>query len=242
MSLSFAQCLLVGIIYALCGFSFLASYTTTYRPLVCATIVGAFFGDIKKGAELGAQINLIYIGFMSVGGSSPGDPCLAGCVSTALCIAGDLPLEMGLAMAVPVGLLGGFIYVFRMTTNSFFARVTEKFIEQDKDLFIPTVIGPFIYYMFLAVVPTTALLALASGAMDSLAAVLNGPVLAAVAVVGGMMPALGIAMNLFAIFKGNARIFLFVGFAMAAYLHLPVMCVTIFGLAMALVYTQLAKE
>lgn len=240
--MSFAQCLLVGIIYGLCGFSFLASYTTTYRPLVCATIVGAFLGDVVKGATLGAQINLIYIGFMSVGGSSPGDPCLAGCVSTALCIVGDLPLEYGLAAAVPVGLLGGFTYVFRMTTNAFWARVTEKFIDQDKDLFFPTVIGPFVYYMLIAVIPVTALLFLAAGALDSLASVLNGPVASALSVVGGMMPALGIAMNLFAIFKGNARIFLFVGFAMAAYLGLPVMCVTIFGLAMALVYTQLAKE
>ena len=53
------------------------------------------------------------------------------------------------------------------------------------------------------------------------------------------MPAIGIGINLNSIFKGNARIFLFVGFALAVFLGLNTIAVTIFGLAAAIIYTQL---
>jgi len=239
--MTLAQSIIIGIVYALVNFSFLASYTTYYRPIVCGTIVGAILGDVTTGAVLGAQINLIYIGYMSVGGSSPGDPCLAGVVGVAMCIANHLDMEVGLAMAVPVGLLGGFMYVFRMTTNAFFVHMAEKMINEGKEdsLILPTVILPFCWHFILYFIPTTILLYVGANALGNLGDVLNGPVLRAVSVVGGMLPALGIGINLNAIFKGNARVFLFVGFALAVYLNLNTMAITILGLAAAIVYTQL---
>jgi hypothetical protein len=61
-----------------------------YRPLVAGFIVGIIFGDPAKGAEIGAAINLLYIGFISAGGSIPADPSVAGWVGTALALAGGL--------------------------------------------------------------------------------------------------------------------------------------------------------
>lgn len=239
--MTLGQSIIVGLVYFLVTFSFLASYTTYYRPIVCGTIVGAILGDIRTGAIIGAQINLIYIGYMSVGGSSPGDPALAGVVGVAFCIANHLDMEVGLALAVPVGLLGNFTYVFRMTTNAMWIRMAEKMINEGKEdqLIFPTVIFPFFYHGLLSWVPVTLLLYLGGNAIGSLADVLNGPVLKAVSVVGGMMPAIGIGINLNAIFKGNARIFLFVGFALAVFLNLNTVAITIFGLAAAIIYTQL---
>ena len=57
--MTLAQSIIIGIVYALVNFSFLASYTTYYRPIVCGTIVGAILGDVTTGAVLGAQINLM---------------------------------------------------------------------------------------------------------------------------------------------------------------------------------------
>ena len=239
--MTLGQSIIIGVVYALVNFSFLASYTTYYRPIVCGTIVGAILGDVKTGAILGAQINLIYIGYMSVGGSSPGDPCLAGVVGVAMCIANHLDMEVGLAMAVPVGLLGGFMYVFRMTTNAFFVHMAEKMINEGKEdsLILPTVILPFCWHFILYSIPTILFLYVGANPIGNLGDILNGPVLKAVSVVGGMLPALGIGINLNAIFKGNARIFLFVGFALAVFLNLNTIAITIFGLAAAIIYTQL---
>ncbi|MBQ1507859.1 MAG: PTS sugar transporter subunit IIC [Erysipelotrichaceae bacterium] len=239
--MTLGQSIIVGLVYFLVGFSFFTNYTTYYRPILCGTIVGAVLGDIRTGAVLGAQINLIYIGYMSVGGSSPGDPALAGVVGVAFCIANHLDMEVGLALAVPVGLLGNFTYVFRMTTNAMWIRVAEKFINEGKEdaLFLPAVVFPFCYQALLAWLPVTLLLYFGGNAIGSLADLLNGPVLKAVSVVGGMMPAIGIGINLNSIFKGNARIFLFVGFALAVFLGLNTIAVTIFGLAAAIIYTQL---
>jgi len=53
-------------------------YFTTYRPLVAGLFVGIILGDPAKGTLVGAAINLAYLGFISAGGTMPGDPGLAG--------------------------------------------------------------------------------------------------------------------------------------------------------------------
>ena len=74
--------------------------------------------------------------------------------------------------------------------------------------------------------------------MDSLAAVLNGPVLAAVAVVGGMMPALGFAILLRQLPMKKYGYFILLGFVLSAYMGVPVLGVSLIGLVAALLVFQ----
>ena len=52
-----------------------------------------------KGAQIGAAINILYLGFISAGGSIPADPSVAGWVGTALALAGGLDYAQALALA-----------------------------------------------------------------------------------------------------------------------------------------------
>lgn len=92
------------------------------RPLVCGLIVGIILGDPLQGAMIGATINLVYLGFMSAGGSMPADMALSGVLGTAFAITGNLDATTALALAVPIGILGTIVWYGRMTLDSIFVH------------------------------------------------------------------------------------------------------------------------
>ena len=61
-------------------------------------------------------------------------------------------------------------------------------------------------------------------------------------VIGGLMPALGIAITLQYIFKGEARPFLFIGFIIATCSGLTLIEQGIVGLLVAIVYIQITDR
>ena len=69
-----------------------------------------------------------------------------------------------------------------------------------------------------------------------LAAVEGTNVINAFSVVGGLLPALGIGLNLRAILKMDTLPFLLIGFLLVAYFNLSIVGVALFGLAFAAVY------
>src|SRR5262249_55088323 len=96
--------------------------------------VGLILGDPVGGTAVGATINLVYLGFISAGGTLPADPALAGILGTALALASGQPTAqaalLGLAIAVPLGLLGTAIFALRMTVDSVFVHWADQYAER----------------------------------------------------------------------------------------------------------------
>ena len=90
---------------------------TLMRPLVLGFLSGIILGDPTQGAIVGAQINILYLGFIGAGGAVPGDIALAGVVGTAFVISGGVDVNTAMSLAVPVGLLGTVIWVTKLTVN-----------------------------------------------------------------------------------------------------------------------------
>ena len=91
MEISIVQAILCGIVYwlAVGNLPFVGLWSLQ-RPLVCGMITGLILGHPVQGAVIGATINLVYLGFMSAGGSMPADMALAGILGTAYAIVGGL--------------------------------------------------------------------------------------------------------------------------------------------------------
>ena len=100
------QAILIGVVYYLGSAPWAIGYLTVCKPLVAGTLVGCILGAPAEGAIMGATIQLIYLGWMSVGGSQPSDPALAGTLATALAIASNLDTGVALTLSVPLGMLG----------------------------------------------------------------------------------------------------------------------------------------
>lgn len=232
------QAFLVGVIYWFGNSSFARSYFVFSKPLVSGFLVGLVFGDPLTGAMAGASINMIYLGWIGAGGSTPADPNAAGTLSTAFVLASGLSIDQALVLAVPIGLAAISLYTLLMTLLSVCPRVAYKMIDSGKSdkLWIPAAALPMILSFIGYGIPCMILAYFGSGLVESLVSVLNGPVMNVISLIGGMLPAIGIAINLTFIYKGIARIFMLIGFMCAVYLDFSLIAVALVGFIGAFLY------
>jgi len=243
--MSVAQALLCGIIYWV-GEADLpfVSLWVIQRPLVCGFLTGCVLGNPVMGAVVGGTINLVYLGFISAGGSMPADLPLAGVLGTAFAITGGLDPQTALAIAVPIGLLGTVVWYLRMTFDSVFVHMGDKWVAEGKfnNLYLSNVIFPQIYAAIICVVPCFLAAYFGANYIQSFIELCAGKPMQIFSIIGGMMPALGIAITLQYIFKGEARIFLFLGFMISTCFGLPLIQQGILGLIAALIYVQVTDR
>ena len=244
MEISIIQAVLCGIVYwlAVGNLPFVGLWSLQ-RPLVCGMITGLILGHPVQGAVIGATINLVYLGFMSAGGSMPADMALAGILGTAYAIAGGLDTDTALALAVPIGILGTIVWAGRMTFDSFFVHIADKYIEKEEyhKIWRANVLFPQIMCFCMTAIPCALAAYFGANYIQGIINMLSGKVLTVFQIIGGLMPALGIAITLQYIFKGESRIFLFAGFLLAVYSGLPLLTLGIIALIVAIVYVQMTS-
>jgi mannose PTS system EIIC component len=242
MDISVLQAILVAFIYYLGNSTWLigVGFYTVYRPLVAGFLVGIILGDPITGTVVGGTINLMYLGFISAGGALPGDPCLAGTVGTALAIASALEPEAALALAVPIGLLGTLIWFGRLTVNAIFVHWADSYAQKGDTRMVGfmNLVPPQIFLFIISFIPVFIASLYGPAAVEAAIGFLGKNVLHTLMVIGGMMPALGIAMNLRAIFKGDNRAYFFLGFFLTVYLKLDIVAVGAFGAIGAFIHMQ----
>jgi len=215
-------------------------YFTVYRPLIGGTIVGLILGDVRAGMQLGAAINAIYLGFISTGGSLPGDLIFAGYIGTALGMVAGLDAPTALSLVVPLGLLGSAIWFFRMTVDSLFVHWADTFARRGSTRGVAAMnIWPGqILLLLLYAVPAFFIVYYGSAAVQSLMTLVPAKVVEGLAMVGGMLPAIGIAMLLNYLAKWRLMPFFLLGFLLMTYLELPVLVIGLFGLIGAVLHVQ----
>lgn len=235
------QAILCGITYwlAIGNLPFVGLWSLQ-RPLVCGLIVGVILGDPLKGAMVGGSINLVYLGFMSAGGSMPADMALAGILGTAYAIVGNLDPKTALSLAVPIGILGTIVWYLRMTFDATFAHLVDKYIENEQydKIWIGNVLLPQIFAALITVIPCGLAAYFGAQYIQGFISLMSGTILNIFQVIGGMMPALGIAITLQYIYKRDAKVFLFLGFIIAVYTNLPLLPLGIIAGLSALIYVQ----
>ena len=239
------QALICGIIYWLgeANLPFVGLWTLQ-RPLVCGFLTGCVLGNPVMGAVVGGTINLVYLGFISAGGSMPADMALAGVLGVSYAIVGNLDANTALAIAVPLGLLGTIVWYLRMTFDSVFVHMGDKWVAEGKfnNLYLSNVILPQIFAAVICITPCFLAAYFGADYIQSFIDMCAGKPLQIFQIIGGMMPALGIAITLQYIFKGEARIFLFLGFMIATCFGLTLVQQGILGLITALIYVQVTGD
>jgi mannose/fructose/N-acetylgalactosamine-specific phosphotransferase system component IIC len=240
------QAALVGLGYYLSNSPWIAGnggFFGLYRPLVAGFIVGIIFGQPVEGAQIGAAINLLYIGFISAGGSIPADPSVAGWVGTALALAGGLAPEAAISLGVAVGLLGTLVFVPRGGVDAAFAHGAEARAEAGDIGGVARMnwLPPQIFLFVISFVPATLAVYLGAGVVSDGINWLNANapwILRGFEIAGGLLPAIGIAMNMRFIFRGSVWPYYFLGYiaANATAGGLNVVAIAIIGLALAVIH------
>ncbi|MDO4168340.1 MAG: PTS sugar transporter subunit IIC [Lachnospiraceae bacterium] len=244
-NMSIIQAILCGVIYwlAVGNLPFVGLWSLQ-RPLVCGALTGLVLGHPIEGAVIGATINLVYLGFMSAGGSMPADMGLAGVLGTAYAICGGLDADTALAIAVPIGILGTIVWAGRMTFDCAFVHMADKYIEKEEyhKIWRANVLFPQIMCFCMTAIPCTLAAYFGANYIQNILDILSGKVLTVFQIIGGLMPALGIAITLQYIYKGESKIFLFAGFLLAVYSKLPLLTLGVIALIVAVIYVQMTDN
>ncbi len=233
--MSILQITLISLFYALFvgptpafSFTFIAGYTCMY-PVVAGTVVGIIMGDPVTGAMMGASINLIYLGMVSVGGETPSNPGVAAVFGTALALASGLDMEAAVALAVPFGIIGSVFPTLLRSIYIFNAHKVQECIKQQK-------FGAMNFWFYLTILIRAALgfivvfIGLYAGAEACTAVVgaLPGWAMNGLRVIGKMLPGLGFAVGILAVTKRSEEIAFFIAaFLASTYLGVPVIFCTV---------------
>lgn len=121
------QSVIVGVIYLVLGFlEEYLSFPMCSRPMVVGSVIGFFLGDLKTGVMIGASLELVFMGAVQIGASTPPDSLVGTAVGTAFAIIMHADVEVALALAVPVALLVSMTSSIWLTLRTFWHPTIEK--------------------------------------------------------------------------------------------------------------------
>lgn len=220
-------------------------FATVSRPLVNGFVVGLLLGDPVKGTVIGAMVNAVYIGAMSIGGATPADTQLAGTLAAALGILSNMEPEVALAFAVPVAVAGGSLNVIKMTVFSLFPAFADRFAEEGnmRGIAFMNIVPGALYSIIKPGLITFLAIYYGAGPIERLIAAMPSQLLTALGVAGKLLPAAGFAILLrYLADSVSALPTFFIGFVLATYLHLDIVGVVILAICAAFLVARRGKE
>lgn len=219
-------------------------FYTLGRPLVASAIVGLILGDMQTALEVGVMIQAMYIGIITPGAIMPFDVDYIGYLTPALIILSKMDPKLAPTLAVPVGLLGVFLWVNVIwIANVYFAHRADKYAEEGSMQgvismnILPQILN-FVVRFGAAFIVLYYGKDFLQGMLDSIPEFVTHYL----GVVGGMLPALGIGLLLNMIIKEKSYLGLFlVGFVLAVYLKLSIIAIAILAGVLAIFWYKMSS-
>jgi PTS system mannose-specific IIC component len=211
------------------------------RPLVAGLISGIVLGDVSKGVLIGIAVQLVFIALITPGGAVPADLSFASYLGIPLAMVGGATPQVAVSLAVAFGAIGVAAWQVLSVGNAGWAHLDDRYAaEGDLDGIIRSLylaqIGTF---ALRAILPFIVLLA-GSAFASNFVSFLNNDVpwlVGYLTVLGGALPAVGIAILLLQIAPSASMLVWFLlGWVLIFYGHLSVVAVAVVGLVLTVLY------
>ncbi|HIY58365.1 MAG TPA: PTS sugar transporter subunit IIC [Candidatus Tetragenococcus pullicola] len=210
--------LIVGFVVAFAKFIDWWGSTQLSRPIFIVALLGILLGHPKEGIILGAQLELIFLGNVSLGGVMPSDITLGSIFGAAFAMILGSNLESAIALAVPISMLGTLLYsVIKMVVTSLVPRF-EKYI-QDHDYKGFNRLWHLQFWGFELAYFLLGFIVIVAGT-DAVSALINAIpdwVQSSMTVASTMLPAMGLALLLKMLWEKSLAPYYFLGFALGAF-------------------------
>lgn len=205
-------------------------------PLTTGTLVGVFMGDPMTGMLAGANIQLIYLGYISAGGTMPSNTIVAGIFGTAMTILSGASPSVAITFAIPFSMFGLLLNNIYMTVNAAWIHRADKLLEKGniRGIRLMNFVPSFFMALILYGIPAFLLVMSGGSWARILIDTVPDSVIESLEVVGGIMPALGIAMLLNYLGKKNLMPWFFGGFFLSVYSGIDLMAISIFSAIVAI--------
>ncbi|MDE3281465.1 PTS sugar transporter subunit IIC [Lacticaseibacillus parahuelsenbergensis] len=230
---------LIGLV-AFLGYGeyFLTGRGQVARPIVIGPLTGFVLGDLTTGIEIGAALELAYIGVVEIGASVPQDMVSSGVLGTVFAISTgkgiSAALTFGLPLSMLVLLVQNLAYVF--VAPLYVAKCDQYAREGNSHKlsmmsfwggtvvnFVPSTLLIMAAYYFGTGFSSTIVHAIPQFVQDGLV------------VASGLLPAFGFAMLIQQILRKEIVPYLVLGFVLSAYLKMPIIGVAIIGMVIVMI-------
>lgn len=232
------QALLIAVATYFIKFFALSWGNFQMRPIIIGPIIGLILGDFQQGIIMGASLEAVFLGVFGVGGSLPSDTEMGAIIGTSFAILLKENVETAVALAVPVGLIAVFVYqLIKIVWHNAVVAIADRSIKNKNDrgferIHIVAMIAFGLPYAVISFVAIMVGVEPISHLMENLPQVIND----FLTIASRLLPALGFAMLLRALWDYELVPFFFIGFGMAAYLGLDTMGIALFGIVIAFLY------
>lgn len=231
--------ILMGIV-AFLGYGeyFLTGRGQVARPIVMGPLTGLVLGDLTTGIEIGAALELAYIGVIEIGASVPQDMVSSAILGTVFAISTgkgiSAALTFGLPLSMLVLLVQNLAYVF---VAPLYVAKCDQYAKEGKSRKLSLMAfwgGTVVNF-----VPSTLLIMAAyyfgTGFSSAIVKMIPQFVQDGLVVASGLLPAFGFAMLIQQIIRKEIVPYLVLGFALSAYLKMPIIGVAIMGLVIVMI-------
>ena len=225
------KAILIGLVSAWGVFDYQVGTLYTFRPLVLSVLVGAILGDVHQGIIIGANLELLFMGAISVGAYIPPDVNVGGVLATAFAISMGKSVEAAVALAMPIATLALGISNIIAAVTPVFLKIADKGAEEGnykKVVFTHWLMGTItVVEKFLLV---TFAFYLGADKIQSLLDFIPQFILDGMGVAAGMLPAMGFAMLLRMIVSKRLIPYFVLGFVLISYANIPVLGIALIAL------------
>lgn len=230
------QAILIGLVAAWGVFDYNVGTLYTFRPLILSVLVGAILGDVQSGITIGASLELLFMGAISVGAYIPPDVNVGGVLATAFAISMGSGVEAAVTLAMPIATLALGLSNIIAAVTPVFLKIADKGAEEGK---YSKIVGTHwlmgtigVFEKFLLV--TTAFY-LGADKVQDLLGFIPQFILDGMGVAAGILPAMGFAMLLRMVISKRLIPYFILGFVLIAYANIPVLGVAIIAVIIVLI-------
>ena len=229
------QAILIGLIAAFGKFDCQLGTLYAFRPIVLCPLVGLVLGDLQSGLAIGASLELLFMGSISIGAYVPPDETIGGVLACAFAIQLGQSTEAAIALAMPIATL---CLAIKNILNAALPILVDR-----ADVYSGQGNLKGVYAMHFLIGLTGIIMAfllcslsfyLGADAIQGLLDFIPPFVLAGFGVAANILPAMGFAMLMRMIVNKKLVPFFVLGFALAAYLNLSVLAVAILAVVIAI--------
>ncbi|MBP1042491.1 PTS sugar transporter subunit IIC [Vagococcus sp. BWB3-3] len=210
--------LIVGLVVAFAKFIDWWGSTQLARPIFIVALLGILLGHPTEGIIMGAQLELIFLGNVSLGGVMPSDITLGSIFGAAFAMIVGSDLNVAIALAVPISMLGTLLYSsMKVIVTSLVPRFEKHIRDHNYKAFSRLWHLQFwgfeLCYFFLGFI----VILVGADAIKAFVEWLPAWAQTSMTVASTMLPAIGLALLLKMLWQKSLAPYYFLGFALGAF-------------------------
>lgn len=244
MEITLMQGIGLAIMAIIVGVDFWLEGLFIFRPIIVSTLTGLILGDVQLGLLTGGITELAFAGLTPAGGTQPPNPVLAGVMATVIAYTTSTEPTGAMALALPFSFLMQYIILFCYSTFSFFMKGADQAAAEadtNRIVKINLICTSIIALLYGLVVFLCGYVA--QDAMKAFVEILPEWLTHGFEVAGGILPAVGFAMLLKVMLKGEFVPYLLIGFVIACFLDFSnLLPIAVVGVALALFVFNIEKS